>query len=56
MESPGTTDAHYLRSGALAGAGAAFAFTAFHQLVISNIWASLPIVVIAGAMCGVAVA
>lgn len=55
MESTATHDGHYLRSGALAGAAAALAFTAFHQLVISNIWFSLPIMMIAGALCGLCV-
>ena len=56
MGSIQTYNGHYLRSGALSGAVAAFVFTAFHQLVISNIWASLPIMMIAGALCGLCVA
>jgi hypothetical protein len=43
------------RSGAIAGAVAAFGFTALHQVVISNIWFSLPIMVIAGAACGLCI-
>lgn len=45
----------YPSSGAIAGAVAAFLFTAFHQVIISNIWFSLPIMLIAGAACGASI-
>ena len=47
-----TTGGHFLRSGAAAGAVSSFAFVIVHQLIISNIWTSLPIMLIAGALCG----
>jgi hypothetical protein len=45
-----------LVSGAAAGAGSALLFTALHHLVISDIWATLPLMLLAGALCGVCVA
>jgi hypothetical protein len=45
-----------LLSGAAAGAVSAFLFTALHHLVISDIWATLPLMMAAGALCGVCVA
>jgi len=41
-----------LASGAVAGAASAFAFTALHHLVISDIWFSLPLMLGAGALSG----
>ena len=38
----------HVRSGAIAGAVSALAFTAFHDLVISDIWESLMAMLIAG--------
>lgn len=45
-----------LRSGALAGAGAALVFTALHHATISNIWFSVVPMLLAGAACGTCVA
>lgn len=45
-----------LRSGALAGAGAALVFTALHHVTISNIWFSVVPMLLAGAVCGASVA
>lgn len=45
-----------LLSGAAAGAASAFAFTALHHLVISDIWFSLPFMLGAGALSGVCLA
>jgi hypothetical protein len=45
----------YLRSGAVAGAISAFAFAIIHHLFISNIWFSLIIMMVAGAVCGLCI-
>ena len=45
----------HLRSGAIAGAASALAFTALHDLVISDIWDSLMAMLIAGALSGLCV-
>jgi len=45
----------YLRSGAVAGALSAFAFAIIHHLFISDIWYSLIIMMLAGALCGLCV-
>lgn len=45
-----------LRSGALAGAVSALAFTALHDVIISDIWFSLVPMMAAGALCGLCVA
>ena len=45
----------YLRSGAVAGAVSAFAFAVIHHLFISDIWFSLVIMMVAGALCGACV-
>lgn len=42
--------------GAIAGAASALAFTALHQIIISDIWFSVIPMVIAGAVCGVCLA
>jgi len=48
--------ATYIRSGAIAGIISVLIFTLVHQLLISNIWATLPMMAVAGAICGIAVA
>ena len=40
------------RRGAAAGAIATVVFTVVHHLTISNIWATLPVMLAAGALCG----
>ena len=45
-----------VRDGALAGAVSVVVFTAVHHLTISDIWAMLPMMLIAGAACGACVA
>lgn len=47
---------NYSRSGTVAGAISAFGFAFLHALFISDIWFSLPIMVVAGALCGLCVA
>lgn len=42
--------------GALAGAASALIFTFVHQLTISNIWAMVGPMVVAGALCGLGIA
>lgn len=42
--------------GALAGIAAALGFTLLHQLLISSIWFALPAMLVAGALCGGALA
>jgi hypothetical protein len=42
----------FLRSGLFAGAISAFSFAIIHDLFISNIWDSLPVMLVAGALCG----
>lgn len=41
------------RSGAIAGSLAVVVFTWVHDLVISDIWAMLPVMAVAGTVCGV---
>ncbi|CAN5827519.1 hypothetical protein BH23ACT4_BH23ACT4_14360 [soil metagenome] len=41
---------------ALAGAISVVVFTAVHHLTISNIWMMLPMMLLAGAICGVCIA
>jgi hypothetical protein len=41
-----------VRSGAIAGAASAFAFAVIHHIFISDIWFSLIIMMVAGALCG----
>lgn len=45
----------YQRSGVLAGTVSALVFTFVHDLLISDIWAMLPIMVAASAICGLCV-
>jgi hypothetical protein len=42
-----------LRSGAIAGLGSVVVFTWVHDLFISDIWAMLPVMAVAGVVCGV---
>ena len=51
-----TTSVHYLRSGALAGAAAAVAFSVVHHVMISDIWYLLPMMAAVGALCGLCLA
>ena len=44
--------ANFLRSGPIAGLVSALIFTIVHQIFISDIWFSIPIMLIAGALCG----
>jgi hypothetical protein len=46
----------YVRSGAVAGAVSASAFAIIHDMFISNIWFSLVLMVVAGAVCGLCIA
>jgi hypothetical protein len=50
-----TNSSNYLRSGALAGAVSAFAFAVIHAIFISDIWFSLPLMLVAGALCGLCI-
>lgn len=45
-----------VRAGAVAGAVATVAFAALHHLLISDIWFSLPFMLVAGVLCGMGVA
>ena len=45
----------YVRSGAVAGAVSAFAFAIIHDVFISDIWFSLVIMMVAGAVCGLCI-
>ena len=45
----------YIRSGAVAGAVSAFAFAIIHHLFISDIWFSLIMMMVAGAVCGLCI-
>jgi len=49
------TQRRFLRSGALAGVVSAFGFALIHALLISDIWSTLIIMMIAGAVCGLCV-
>ena len=44
--------ANFLRSVTIAGLVSALIFTIVHQIFISDIWFSIPIMLIAGALCG----
>jgi hypothetical protein len=50
------TTRRLLASGAAAGAASAFAFTALHHLLISNIWFALIPMLVAGAVSGLSLA
>lgn len=50
-----TSNWAYIRSGAVAGAVSAFAFAIIHHIFISNIWFSLVIMIVAGAICGLCI-
>lgn len=45
-----------LRSGAIAGAASSIIFMAVHQALISNIWGTWPVMIGAGALCGLCIA
>jgi len=53
VESDTATRRTFLRSGAIAGVVSALAFTIVHHIFISDIWFSTPIMLVAGALCGV---
>jgi len=55
MEKQPARSSSYLRSGILAGTASALVFTFVHDLLISDIWDMLPIMVAAGAVCGLCV-
>jgi hypothetical protein len=42
-------------TGALAGAASAFAFVVLHDIIISDIWFSLVLMLVAGALCGLCI-
>ena len=44
------------RSGAVAGVASTVGFTVIHHLLISDIWQTLPIMALAGALCGLCIA
>jgi hypothetical protein len=46
---------NYVRSGAVAGAVSAFAFAIIHHVFISDIWFSLIMMMVAGAVCGLCI-
>jgi hypothetical protein len=46
----------FVGAGALAGAVSTLVFTLLHQLLISSIWFALPIMLLAGALCGACLA
>ncbi|UCG23892.1 MAG: hypothetical protein JSW55_17435 [Chloroflexota bacterium] len=52
MESSLANPGRYAVSGAIAGAASAFIFTIIHDILISDIWFSLAIMLVAGALCG----
>jgi len=45
----------FARSGTIAGAVSAFTFVIIHHVFISDIWYSLPLMMVAGALCGLCV-
>lgn len=56
LTSSSTRNGRFLLSGVIAGAASTFVFTAIHHLFISNIWFSLPPMLIAGALYGLCLA
>lgn len=52
---PSTDISNYTRSGAVAGAVSAFSFTVIHDILISDIWFAAPIMMVAGALCGLCI-
>jgi hypothetical protein len=52
METSPTGPGRLAVSGAIAGAFSAFIFTIIHDILISDIWFSLAIMLVAGALCG----
>jgi hypothetical protein len=55
-EADGGRTIAFVRSGVLAGLVSVVAFTAIHQVLISDIWFSLVPMLVAGALCGAMVA
>jgi hypothetical protein len=53
---PSVPNGRFLLSGAAAGTASTLVFTAVHHLFISDIWFSLPSMLIAGALCGLCLA
>ena len=49
---PGTSMGRTVAEGATAGAAATFAFLILHAIIISDIWFSAPMMLVAGAACG----
>jgi hypothetical protein len=47
-----TRTGNYPGSGAIAGAASAFVFVVIHDIFISNIWSSIVLMMVAGALCG----
>jgi hypothetical protein len=45
----------FARSGAIAGAVSTLVFTIVHHIFISNIWFSLPLMLVAGILCGLGI-
>ena len=52
---PSTDISNYTRSGAVAGAVSAFSFTVIHDILISDIWFAVLIMMVAGALCGLCI-
>lgn len=52
MEQQTAHKSSYMRSGVVAGAASALAFTLVHDLFISDIWDMLIVMLVAGAVCG----
>jgi hypothetical protein len=48
-------NAMFVRYGAIAGAASTFVFTVVHQALISNIWFSFPLMLVAGILCGMGI-
>jgi hypothetical protein len=46
---------NFIRSGAIAGMVSAFAFAVIHHIFISDIWFSLILMMVAGALCGLSI-
>ena len=52
MQASLVSPSRFAISGAIAGATSAFIFTVIHYILISDIWFSLAIMLVAGAVCG----
>lgn len=56
MDQSGETPTpRFAPTGALAGAASAFAFVVLHDIIISDIWFSLVLMLVAGALCGLCI-